>query len=283
MIAITGAGNQLGRTTIQFLARQVAAANIVAVVRDPNKIQDLLPLGIQFRVADYDDPASLEKALEGVHKLLQLSTSGMGPRGIRQEANVVQAAKQQQVQHITYTSALKASAAARFHATRQCLETERTIAASGIPYTIFRDSLYMETIPEFIGNALVSGQFYFPAGNGCVSFVSCMDIAQALSNVLLSEQHELQKYEITGSESFNFQQMASLLSEVTGKKIHYTDIPNDWMRRALSVLPLYPEEVEWYISLANSVKANEFADVEPALEHLLGSKRRTLREYFETW
>lgn len=79
MIAITGATGQLGRLVIQSLLKTVPAAQIVAAVRSPDKAQDLAALGVQVRKADYTQPGTLDAALQGVSKLLLISSSEVGP------------------------------------------------------------------------------------------------------------------------------------------------------------------------------------------------------------
>src|SRR5688572_28121357 len=99
MIAITGANGNLGKATIGFLLKKTKPEQIVAIVRDPKKMEDLKNSGIQIRMADYDDLESLNEALKGVDKLLQISAISIGEQGVKEEANVVKAAKQQGVQH----------------------------------------------------------------------------------------------------------------------------------------------------------------------------------------
>lgn len=80
-IAVTGAAGHLGRLTITALrTRGIAAGDIVAVVRDAAKAADLAADGVQVRVADYADTASLRDALAGVDKLLLVSGSEVGQR-----------------------------------------------------------------------------------------------------------------------------------------------------------------------------------------------------------
>ena len=55
MIAITGASGQLGRLVIEELLKTVAPEKLVAVVRNPAKVEDLAARGIQVRQADYGD------------------------------------------------------------------------------------------------------------------------------------------------------------------------------------------------------------------------------------
>jgi NAD(P)H dehydrogenase (quinone) len=72
MIAVTGATGQLGRLVVQQLKQKVPASNLVALVRSPDKASDL---GVEARVADYDNPQTLVAALSGVDTLLLISSS----------------------------------------------------------------------------------------------------------------------------------------------------------------------------------------------------------------
>ena len=60
-IAVTGATGQLGRLVIESLIeRQVAPEEIVAVVRNADKAQDLAERGIRIAVAAYEDAVDHE-------------------------------------------------------------------------------------------------------------------------------------------------------------------------------------------------------------------------------
>ncbi|ATP56887.1 NAD(P)-dependent oxidoreductase [Pedobacter ginsengisoli] len=279
MIAITGANGNLGKATIGFLLKKIKPEQIVAIVRDPKKMDDLKDSGIQIRIADYDDLDSLNEALNGVEKLLQISAISIGEQGVKEEANVVKAARQQGVQHIVYTGAVKPKADAHFMATQQCLATESAILDSGIPHTFFGNSLYMETIPIFIGEALDHGTIYYPAGNGAVSFVSRVDIAEALSNVISSQGHENKRYEITGSKAYTFKEVALILTTERKITVSYVNIPNVVLAEELDKFQIPDDQIGWQLSLADSIKANEFSYVDGTLEDLLKRKPVELKDY----
>lgn len=282
MIAITGANGNLGKATISFLLKKTNPGNIIAVVRDPAKIQDLQHTGIKIRVADYNDVASLNEAFKGTEKVMQVSSAGFGAEAITQETNVVKAAKQQKVKHIVYISTLKPGDNAIFMAGRTCGNTEKAIIDAGLGYTFFRNSMYMETIPLFIGTALQDGSIQYPVGDGKVSFVSRIDIAEALSNVLAADYTGNAVHSITGDKAHTFQDIADLLRSEKGLPGSYTDIPAEALREALTEAQMPAGEIDFYISMADSVRANEFSGADPQLEQLLQRKRLTLQEYMRS-
>jgi len=279
MIGVTGANGHLGKATLNHLLKSVKPENIVAIARNPLKLKEFENTGIQIRTADYDQQESLNEALKGIDQLLQISTTSMGALGIRQENNVVKAAEKLGVKHIVYTSGLKPNPASHFFAVQQCLQTERAIVSSGIAYTFLRNSLYMETIPQFIGNALQEGNIYFPAGTGKVSFVYRDDIAEALSNVLTEDQHHYKTYEVTGAEPFSFSDIANLLGIEKNLEINYIDIPEAVLKDELIKSGMPEQECDWFLSLAQSIKADEFSYVDGTLEKLIRRKPITLNKY----
>ena len=127
MIAITGATGQLGHYVIESLMKTVPASQIVAIVRNPAKAQALAAQGITVRQADYGDEAALTSALQGVEKLLLISSSEVGQRA-PQHRNVINAAKAAGVKFIAYTSLLHADTSPLGLADEH-IETEKMLAS----------------------------------------------------------------------------------------------------------------------------------------------------------
>ncbi|MDN6620214.1 MAG: NAD(P)H-binding protein, partial [Corynebacterium variabile] len=80
-ILVTAATGHLGRLVIdRLIARGADASDIVAGVRTPAKAADLAEKGVQVRNLDYDKPASIPAALEGIDRVLLISSSEIGSR-----------------------------------------------------------------------------------------------------------------------------------------------------------------------------------------------------------
>ena len=157
MIAITGATGQLGHYVIESLMKTVPASQIVAIVRNPAKAQALAAQGITVRQADYGDEAALTSALQGVEKLLLISSSEVGQRA-PQHRNVINAAKAAGVKFIAYTSLLHADTSPLGLADEH-IETEKMLADSGIVYTLLRNGWYSENYLASAPAALEHGVF----------------------------------------------------------------------------------------------------------------------------
>lgn len=70
MILVTGATGQLGTAVIQNLLKKTSANRIAALVRDQSKASGLKEKGVDIRVGNYDDTASLDKAMQGIETVL---------------------------------------------------------------------------------------------------------------------------------------------------------------------------------------------------------------------
>ncbi|WP_337588709.1 NAD(P)H-binding protein [Lactiplantibacillus herbarum] len=103
-IAITGATGNFGRAAIQTLSQQVATSDLIALARNTEKAQQLLPAGIEIRPASYEDVDQLTASLAGVDRLLFVSSQpGAAMPRLEQHRNVVKAAQAAGVKIIAYT------------------------------------------------------------------------------------------------------------------------------------------------------------------------------------
>src|ERR1700704_5486703 len=100
-ILVTGASGDIGRKTLIHLLKRVPANQLVGLVRDPAKAEDLATLGVKLRRADYLEPASLSGAFGGVEKLMLTSTHAFTDRKTA-HANVIKAAIDRGVNHLVY-------------------------------------------------------------------------------------------------------------------------------------------------------------------------------------
>ncbi len=231
MIAITGATGHLGQLTLTELLKTVPASQLVAIVRNPAKAEALAQQGVTVRQAEYGDQAALTAALEGVEKLLLISSSEVGQRAV-QHRNVINAAKSAGVKFIAYTSLL--------HADRSPLglhvehvETEQYLAASGIPYALLRNGWYSENYLASAPAALAHGVFIGSAGEGKIASATRADYAAAAAKVISSEGHAGKVYELAGDEAWTLSDLAAELSKQSGKPVVYQNLSEADFAKAL--------------------------------------------------
>ncbi|WJK33740.1 NAD(P)H-binding protein [Solwaraspora sp. WMMA2065] len=243
MITVTGAAGQLGRLVVdELLDGGLPPAQLVAVVRNPDKADDLAARGVQVRHGDYDQPQTLGPALAGTRKLLLISGSEVGRR-IDQHRNAVAAAKAAGVDLIAYTSILKADTSSVPLAAEH-LATEQLIRDSGLPFVLLRNGWYLENYTgSVLPQALATGSVLGAAGSGRVAAATRADFAAAAVAVLTAPAPAGAAanagtagtvYELGGDEPFTLAELAAEISRHSGREIGYQDLPADVYAKALT-------------------------------------------------
>jgi NAD(P)H dehydrogenase (quinone) len=271
MIAITGATGQLGRLVIEQLLQNIPANQLIALVRNPAKASDLQARGLQVRAADYTQPAALEAALQGVEKLLLISSSEVGQR-LEQHRNVVAAAKKSGVRLLAYTSILNAQDS-QMDLAHEHRETEQLIKASGIPFILLRNGWYTENYTAGIPTALQFNVLLGSAGDGKISLAARADYAAAAAKVLVRDDQAGKIYELAGDAE---------LSRQTGKQIPYNNLPEAEYRGILQNAGL----PDWLASLLASSDASAaqgaLFDESHQLSQLIGRATTPLADTIRT-
>ncbi|NOL49038.1 SDR family oxidoreductase [Pelistega europaea] len=227
-IAVTGATGQLGRFIVEKLKAKIGADSVTALARRPEVAKGL---GVEVRLADYDCPETLDAALQGVDKLMLVSSSEVGKRE-QQHRHAVNASKKNGIQHIVYTSIIRADQSSLVVA-KEHPATEKDIKDSLIPYTILRNDWYHENYTASVPAAMANGAFYGCAGDAKISSAAREDYADAAVAVLLDEGHENRVYELAGDGAYTLTELAAEISRQTGKSIPYVDLTEDDYAAAL--------------------------------------------------
>ena len=220
---VSGASGQLGNLVVADLVKKVPAQNVVALVRRPDSAAPLEALGVEVRIGDYNDRATLEKAFAGIDRLLLISASEVGQR-TAQHKNAIDAAKAAGVGFIAYTSILRADSSPIGLAIEH-RETEEAIKASGIPYAFLRNGWYTENKTASIAPALEHGAYIGAAGEGRFSSATRQDFAEAAVAVLTADTLQANAiYELAGDESYTMAEFAAEIASAAGKPVAYVDM-----------------------------------------------------------
>ncbi|WP_312745472.1 SDR family oxidoreductase [Cedecea neteri] len=231
MIAITGASGQLGRLVIEDLLKTVKAEEIVAVVRNPAKVNDFSNRGVQVRAADYGDVSALAKAFSGVEKVLLISSSEVGQRAA-QHNNIIAAAKQAGVKLIAYTSLLHADKSPLALA-EEHIVTEQQLKASGVPFVLLRNGWYTENYLASVPPAIQHGVFIGSAGEGKIASATRADYAAAAAKVLTLDHQAGKVYELAGDHGWTLAELAAEVSQQSGKPVVYQNLNEADFKAAL--------------------------------------------------
>ncbi len=279
MILVTGATGQLGTAVVKNLLEKTSANRIAAFVRDESKASALKEKGVDIRVGSYDDTASLDKAMHGIEKVLLIAGTDEDNR-LQQHQNVVDAAKKAGVQCIAYTSrTLKDRNTIANKLMVGHFQTEDYIKASGLNYALFRNVLYMDTLPQFVGGEKVfETGIHLPTDRGRVPFALRSEMGEAIAHALLESGCGKRIYKLTGSESYSFDDVAATLSDLSGKEVHYTPAEKSAYSAQMKERGVPETMVTRVVGFLTDIKNGQEEEVSPDLENLLGRKPASLKE-----
>lgn len=278
-ILVTGATGHLGKSVIKTLLKRISSNQISIITRSEEKRAEFESKGFNSFLGSYEDVVSLKKAMDGVDMVLLISAGDQGDR-MQEHKNVVDVAKQMGVTCIAYTSRCLGE---RNTLVNQLMvehfETEDYIKESGLKYTFFRNILYMDVIPQFIdGKMALEKGIFQPAGDGKVAFALRSEMGEAMVNVLLNEACENKTYNFTGDKLYSFYDIATVLTELSGNDVKYTNIDEATFTEMMKQRNLLEPVITKILGFITDIKNNQEANVYDDLENYLGRKPTGLKE-----
>jgi len=278
-ILVIGGTGMLGKPVAQQL--KADGFNVRLLARNPEKAQKLLGAGYEIFKGEVDNAAALRTALTGVDGV-HISLKG-GPTAADFERmdhlavrDIAQIAQEKNVGRVTLISAYAVSTEkADTPESRAKFKGEQALKASGVPYTIFRCSWFMETLPMFVQGKNISliGNQIHP-----LHWIAAEDYARMVSKSYQTEETLNRELYIFGPEAFTMGEAMKIYADHAGVKVA------PMSTRMLAVLGTLTFNAEWK-SMAVLMKhyENWGEDGSPdEANHLLGAPRVTLGEWIKT-
>jgi uncharacterized protein YbjT (DUF2867 family) len=229
MILVIGGTGTVGRLVLE----SVAAADFEtrALVRDLEKARALKLASVEFAQGDLADPASLAPALDGVEKVVLISSFSQDMA--RLQTNLVEAAARAPSRpRIIKLSGLGTGPDASTTMGRWHGAVESAIQNSGLPWTFVRPAYFMQNILMLAGGIRKTGAFALPAAGAAVAQIDARDIAAVIVRLVVEAGHEGKAYDLTGPDAITWFEVAEILSAVAERPIRYDPItPEEFKRR----------------------------------------------------
>ena len=281
MIVITGATGQLGSLMVTSLLERVPAEEVGVSVRDPGRAADLADRGVRVRRGDFSEPNSLAYAFEGATQVLIVSANEIGGKAVDAHIAAINAARAAGAERILYTSHQGASADSLFAPMRDHAATEEYLAETGTPFTSLRNGFYATTIPFILGQALTTGEIVAPA-DGPVSWTTPADLAEAAAIILADPgRFDGPTPPLTAPDAFDFQDVADILTKITGQTIRRTVAGDDEWAAGLAAHGAPEALATMLLGMFRAARRGEFSATSPALGDLLGRPATPLSSFLE--
>jgi len=217
-IAVTTASGALGSEIIKTLLKEAGNNNIIGIARTPEKA---VHLGIEIRKGDYNNQNDFQEAFKGVNVVLLVSGMDQPDKRIGQHQNVINAAKENGVKKIVYTSIIGKDGDSPFDPiVKSNRQTEKDIQESGLDWVIGRNGLYIEPDVEYIEKYKEFGKIANCAADGLCSYTSRSELAFAYTQMILNEDRNGKIYNLVG-DAISQIQLTNYLNRAFGTNLFY--------------------------------------------------------------
>ena len=269
MILITGATGTNGSEVVKALSGQgIAAKAMMRSMKDGSR----LPPDITAVEGDFDDAASLDRALVDVERAFLLTPSTEHAEA--QQLRFVESAKRAGVRHIVKLSQFAASPDSPVRFLRYHAAVEAAIRASGLQWTFLRPNLFMQGLLQFAGMIRDKGMIAAPIGDARISVVDVRDNAAAAVAALTKNGHAGRIYTLTGPAALTHAEIAAKLADATGRAIAFVDASEDDMRHAMAAVTMPEWQIEGLIEDYAHYRRGEAAVIATGVRDATGQEPR---------
>lgn len=220
-IAVTAVSGKLGAAIARELIKEIGKDQVIGIARTPGHVKDL---DVEIRKGDYTNRQEFDEALRGVDAVLLVSGMDDPQKRIGQHRNVIEAAKQNGVRKIVYTSIVGDESETAFSPIVQSnRQTEKDVRESGLEWVIGRNGIYIEPDLEYIDQYVKDGEITNCAGDGKCGYTSRGELARAYAQMLVKAEHNGQTYNLVG-KAITQAELAGLINQVYGTDLSYRPV-----------------------------------------------------------
>ena len=275
IILVTGATGTVGKAVVQSLLKKTGI-RIKVAARNKEKLNKMPWLNqVQSVYLNYDQPETLENALLNADKLFLMTPPGSA-REVTVAEKVLSHVNRSCLKHIVRLSAIEAAEDNLFshHAL-----ADKLLLSSPLNYTALRPNAFMQNLFNYLTKIKIDNAIDEPAGEAKTSFIDVRDIAEVAATILTEQGHENKIYNLTGGESLGYNEVASLLSDVLGREIHYQPITiQQYIQRKVAA-GLSNKAAHTAGQYFDMLQAGKFASVSPVVRQILNRNATPLKQF----
>ncbi|CZT21733.1 related to nucleoside-diphosphate-sugar epimerases [Ramularia collo-cygni] len=294
---LTGVTGGLGAKILEDLLNKhaVPASSIIATSRSSSNKKRFESQGLQFRVADFKDAASLNDAFSQVENLLFVSSSERDTTTRNAEhQNVINAAKAAGVDKVWYVSLALGGLGneSKIGFQQAHYETERLLAESGLDFISIRAGLYTDAFPLFLNwypssKSVPLPRLTPPVTASKVAFTTRNELAEGIATLLakglsafpsIKPQTKYNIVPLTAGSTASLIDIVNAINKGRGTNIPIEYLsPEDWIT-ASATDDVGGKSRAWFearLIFMQGIVEGDAALVDPSLETLLGRKPET--------
>lgn len=285
-LTIIGATGTLGLPiTRKLVGKDI---QVKAVVRDVEKAKELLPENVEIVYGDVSDQESLRTALVGSTTIyLNLNTTNWDEDASFQPEregiiNVIGVSQELGINHIMQIVGIDlshpefATKGMEYKTNRIRKPAIKHLKNSGINYTYFHCSVFLDSFPTFIqGEDFgIIGSHKHP-----VFFTNTSDLAEHISNATGNRQTYNQAFTVQGVEGISFPEAAKRFVSIYNPKIHVSEYPMETIKHIGLPSKEYEEFMEHMLTYVEQFKEEQVSE---STWDILGKPQFTIEEFAKT-
>lgn len=277
---ITGATGHLGQKVVAELNKLVPSRDIRLGVHTPKKAANLVAAGFDIAAIDYADTETLIQAFAGVDVLIYIPSLTYEVQGrINEFENTLTAMEKDRVKTIVDVSFFADQYNNPFQMAGYYAYLPARLASSHFQYAVVKNSLYADPLVPYLPELIERHNVIYPIGDQQMSFISRQDSAEAIAKVAVKEylRDHGQNYLLTMKQNYSMDELAQIMSQVTGKKIGYAPVSLQ------EFADIYRSEGDGD-ELASMYKAAAMGlmnDVTDDFQHITGHEPQGMRDFLK--
>ncbi|TXT62752.1 MAG: NmrA family protein [Promethearchaeota archaeon] len=214
-IVVTCAAGNVGSE----ISKRLKESGVSFTTVDIENVREMLEKEYNFECLNFEDPKTYEDIFTDRTKKMFLNRP---PHMIKFKDSIfptIDYAINHGVKHIIFLSMIGVNKRIPH------FKIERYLKESGINYTFLRCSFFMQNLSNAHREIIKKdNDLLIPAGKGKISYIDVRDVAEIAAKILIdsSGTHYNKIYNLTGKEVLDFYEVASLMTEILGRKITYS-------------------------------------------------------------
>ena len=276
MIGVLGGTGVTGSQVVA--AMKARGADFTCIVRDPEAGKAKLG-DVNVVRGDLSDPDSLDRAMAGIDTLYLLC--GHSPLLKEMEINGLAAAKRAGVSYIVKSSGSEKGIRADSPSDMMKMHhaVENAVRDSGIKWAISRPNFFTSNLMAMAEPVAKMGKLITTlAPETIISMIHPADIGECVTELLTNKERAGQEYFLAGP-SVTMGDVASTISDVTGKDVEYVQVSPDTARSAMEEKGMPEWLIKHMAAMMGFAARNEMGHESEWVQTLTGHAPRTLRDW----
>ena len=296
-ILLNGVDGNFGGKAAKILLERWPHEDLIFTAPTEKGLEKYKGLGVELRIADFNDEEGLVKAFTGADAMVLISMPFVGPKRRATQKKALDAAVKAGVKKLVYTSIVGAGEKdIDTYEVNDHVWFEAYVKEQPIHYLFLRDSQYAEAMVsnyvnayENTGNVLANN-----FGEGRMAYISRDDCAEAAACAAMSDWTD-RVIDVNGAEPLTLAEYLAIANEVTGHNVKYVEITDEqqyaffdsigvprttedmWAQTASN----FPFCSDGMVTFGRAIRLGQMSTFTDDFEKLTGRKPLTVREIFE--